>query len=29
MKVIRPAPAARLGKILNDIVPTVSVSYQK
>src|SRR5580698_6118820 len=28
-QVIAPAPGAKYGKILNDIVPTVSVSYEK
>ena len=28
-QIITPAPGAKFGKILNDIVPTVSVSYEK
>jgi hypothetical protein len=27
--IIAPAPGAKFGKILNDIVPTVSISYEK
>ena len=27
--IIAPAPGAKFGKILNDIVPTVSLSYEK